>query len=213
MPVSCFAGGRPFAPRRYGERMSISRSGPAVVALACLAACSSSGPSTTGPSTGGPSTGGTSARPGPPVNAGLQSGAAPVATDKPCGSLKTADVSAAVGFAAAEPLTKVTGPITICQYAGSVGSAVLIRVEKGMGADAFKAAQKALNDAGQKTVPLSGVGDESYSSVLNPNGKNVAYTVGARKGGSDVLVTVAGSTASVGRATALAMAVLDGFGM
>ena len=128
----------------------------------------------------------------------------PTLNGKGCEALTPEKISAAAGFEVKAPQASDLGPMVVCIYGGPTGNAVLIRVEKGIGAVGWEAGKAALNSANQKTTPLPGVGDEAYSA-----GVPGTYTVGIRKGGGDIVATIAGSLASVDKTIAVAKVALD----
>ncbi|MCU1678342.1 MAG: hypothetical protein JWM93_3100 [Frankiales bacterium] len=203
--------------------MATLRIAPAVLAVTLLAACSSSSKS---PAAAGTSTG-TITQPTASMSLDIPTDLpsldiptvlpsldipTEISTGKGCENVTASDVSAAVGFTVTTPTAQAMGPIVLCTFTGPAGSAVLIRKESGLGVAAYDAGKVALEAAGQKTASLSGLGDAAYSSTVGTSGKTLAATVVARKGDNDVLVTVAGSTASVEQATAVAKLSLSAFG-
>ncbi|MDQ1723805.1 MAG: hypothetical protein QOG52_833, partial [Frankiaceae bacterium] len=111
----------------------------------------------------------------------LPTGLPSLGDGKGCEKLTPADISAAAGFTVKAPQSEAVGPIVVCVFTGPAGDAVLIRLERGVGAVGWTAGKTALDATGQKTTSVSGLGDEAYSA-----GVAGAFVVGARKGDGDV---------------------------
>jgi hypothetical protein len=138
----------------------------------------------------------------------LPTGLPSLGDGKGCEKLTPADISAAAGFTVKAPQSQAVGPIVVCVFTGPAGDAVLIRLERGVGAVGWTAGKTALDATGQKTTSVSGLGDEAYSA-----GVAGAFVVGARKGDGDVVVTIAGPTVTREQAIAVAKVALSAAGL
>ena len=216
--------------------MTDLRKVPALLTLALLAACSSatSSPAVTTPpaaasltpsdtptstptSTDSASDSGSATPPTDATSAfalptdllsGLPTSLPSLGDGKGCEKLTAADVSAAAGFEVKAPQSQAVGPIVQCIFIGPAGEAVLVRLERGVGAVGWSTTKTVLEAAGQKAASVPGLGDEAYSV-----GVAGTYTVGVRKGNGDVVVTLGGASVTREQAIAVAKLALSAAGL
>ena len=165
-------------PQHLPGRLALLGLG-AVAALG-LAACSSS--STSSSTTAGSSSATTAAS--------SSSSSAPS-----CSLVSASTLNAALGTSVGDPTTVVNGPVTVCTYKSSSGGGqVIVRYQTGMSSASFNANKTGFTQSGQNVTPVSGLGDEAYSSTLSAAGLTT-NTIVVRKGATELLITGPGTLA------------------
>jgi hypothetical protein len=114
-----------------------------------------------------------------------------------CALAPASTVNAALGTAVGAPQSDVNGSVTVCTYKSiSPPQSVIVRIDTGTDASAFVASKSQFVTQGETTTPVSGLGDQAFSSTLSA-GSITNSTIVVLKGSASLLVTGSASLAQV----------------
>jgi hypothetical protein len=165
---------------RASRLTTVALAAALLAAPTVLAACSSS--SSSGTTTTAAKTGTT--------GAGTGSGKV-TPTALSCSLAPAPLVGSALGIPVGMPAPDTNGPVTVCTYmATSGGGQVIVRFQTGMTPSSFASNEAQFTANGETTTPVSGLGDEAYSSTTGGGaGTPEVNTLVVLKGSTEVLVT------------------------
>jgi len=162
-----------------------------------LAACSSSSSTSTTTTTAASGSGTTATTSGGTATTKAAGGASTTAVS--CGLAPAAQVGAALGITVGDAASEVNGPVTVCTYQQTGGAGqVIVRFQTGMTPASFSANESQFTANGETTTPVTGLGDQAYSSTIGGGGAAPEVnTIVVLKGSNEVLITGPASQAQV----------------
>ena len=161
-----------------------------------LAACSSSS-STSTTTTAASGSGSTATTSGGTATTKASGGSSAAAVS--CALAPAAQVGAALGITVGAPTPEDNGSVTVCTYQQTGGSGqVIVRFQTGMTPASFSANEAQFTANGETTTPVSGLGDQAYSSTIGGGGSAPEVnTIVVLKGSNEILITGPASQAQV----------------
>ncbi len=114
-----------------------------------------------------------------------------------CALAPASTVNAALGTAVGAPQSDVNGSVTVCTYKSiNPPQSVIVRIDTSTNASAFVASKSQFVTQGETTTPVSGLGDQAFSSTLSA-GSITNSTIVVLKGSASLLITGSASLAQV----------------